>query len=111
MGRHLDLSGIVIPGRGLGVVRLSSPELIERLREVVGFPVVPGTLNVRLPEPFNRGLTSRYLAAAEISPDWEAETGQAGYFLVPGLIAGRYRCAAFSGRRARVPHRPDRAAR
>lgn len=30
-----------------------------------------------------------------ISPDWEARTGQAGYFFVPVLIAERYRGVAF----------------
>ena len=57
--------------------------------------LVPGTLNVRLPEPFERSLASLYIAASEISPEWEAETGQAGYFFLPVLVAGRYRCMAF----------------
>jgi CTP-dependent riboflavin kinase len=52
---------------------------------------VPGTLNVRLPEPRRRSSSWRYLAAATISPDWEAQSGQAGYFKAPVVIAGRYR--------------------
>ena len=35
------------------------------------------------------------MAAAEISADWEARSGQAGYFLAPVVIAGRYRGLAF----------------
>jgi CTP-dependent riboflavin kinase len=55
---------------------------MERLRELAGFEIVPGTLNVRLPRPVDRGSSWRYVAAAEISPDWEARSGQAGYFLI-----------------------------
>jgi CTP-dependent riboflavin kinase len=92
---HRDLTGIVIPGRGLGSVRMAQRHVLDRLQEVVGFPLVPGTLNVRLPGPLEQGLTTRYLAGAEIGPRWETETGQSGYFLAPVLVAGRYRGAAF----------------
>jgi len=74
---------------------MADPHLLDRLRELVGFSIVPGTLNVRLPERFDRVMTARYLAAAEISPDWEAETGQAGYLLALVLIAAGYRGVAF----------------
>jgi CTP-dependent riboflavin kinase len=100
-----DWSGIVARGRGLGAVRMSDPGLIGRLQELVGFPIVPGTLNVRLSGPIERNSRWRYLAAAEIGPDWEATTGQAGYFSVPVLIAGRYRGAAFQAEEPGYP--PD----
>lgn len=90
-----DLSGIVKPGRGLGAVLMSDEAVMERLEELAGFTVVPGTLNVRLPQPLERGPRWRYVAAAEITPDWEARTGQAGYFLAPVLVADRYRGLAF----------------
>ena len=90
-----DLSGIVEPGRGLGAGLMADEAVMERLVELAGFPVVPGTLNVRLPHPLERGPRWRYVAAAEITPDWEARTGQAGYFLAPVLVAGRYRGLAF----------------
>lgn len=57
---------------------MANSDVLDRLRELVGFPVVAGTLNVRLPEPLERSLTWRYLRSAEISPDWEAKSGQAG---------------------------------
>src|SRR2546429_3790317 len=95
MNRLAEVRGIVIPGRGLGAPRMSDPDLTARLAELVGFPVLPGTLNVRLPEPFDRSLASLHVAASDITPEWEAETGQAGYFFVPVLVAGRYRCMAF----------------
>ena len=95
MNPHDDLSGIVQPGRRLGAGLMADEAVIERLEELAGFRMVPGTLNVRLPQPLERGPRWRYVAAADIRPDWEARTGQAGYFLAPVLIAGRYRGLAF----------------
>jgi hypothetical protein len=46
---------------------------------------------VRLPRPLERGPNWRHLAADEITSDWEARTGQSGYFLAPVTVAGRYR--------------------
>jgi CTP-dependent riboflavin kinase len=90
-----DLSGIVEPGRGLGAGLMADEAVMQRLEELAGFPVVRGTLNVRLPQRLERGPCWRYVAAAEITPDWEARTGQAGYFLAPVLVAARYRGLAF----------------
>ena len=90
-----DLSGTVQTGRGLGAGLMADDAVMERLRELAGFAIVPGTLNVRLPQPLDRGFGWRYVAAAEITPDWEARSGQAGYFLAPVVIAGRHRGLAF----------------
>jgi CTP-dependent riboflavin kinase len=90
-----DLSGIVQPGRGLGAALMADAQIIQRLRELAGFPIVPGTLNVRLPRPLERGPHWRYTAASTLTHDWEARTGQAGYFLASVVIADRYRGLAF----------------
>jgi CTP-dependent riboflavin kinase len=74
---------------------MADPATLARVGDLAGFLPVPGTLNVVLPESLERGLLSRYLAAAEINPAWEAETGQAGYFLAEVLVAGRFRGLAF----------------
>jgi CTP-dependent riboflavin kinase len=95
MPEERDLSGIVQAGRGLGAGLMADRVVMEKLQELCGFPVVPGTLNVRLPGPLARGPGWRYMPAVEISPDWEARTGQAGYFLAPVTVAGRYRGLAF----------------
>ena len=95
MARGRDLSGVVMPGRGLGQERLAHSDTLARLQELLGFPVIPGTLNLRLPNPLERNLFSRYVPAAEIGAGWEADTGQAGYFLAPILVADRFRGAAF----------------
>lgn len=74
---------------------MADPETVRRASELAGFDVVPGTLNVRLPAPLERSPAWRYLPAAELGAEWETQTGQAGYFLAPVLIAGRYRGSAF----------------
>jgi CTP-dependent riboflavin kinase len=95
MPEQRDLSGIVQPGRGLGAGLMADRGVMETLQERSGFPVLPGTLNVRLPRPLERGPSWRYMPAAEITPDWEERTGQAGYFLASVTVAGRYRGLAF----------------
>ncbi len=95
MPEQRDLSGIVQAGRGLGAGLMADRVVMEKLQELSGFAVVPGTLNVRLPGPLVRGPSWRYMPAVEISPDWEARTAQAGYFLAPVTVAGRYRGLAF----------------
>jgi len=90
-----DLSGIVQAGRGLGAGLMADPVVMEKLQALTGFPVVPGTLNVRLPGPLERGPSWRYLPADEIASDWEARTGQEGYFLARVTVAGRFRGLAF----------------
>jgi CTP-dependent riboflavin kinase len=95
MPEQRDLSGIVQSGRGLGAGLMADRGVMETLQERSGFPVVPGTLNVRLPGPLERGPSWRYMPAAEIRRDWEERTGQAGYFLASVTVAGRYRGLAF----------------
>jgi CTP-dependent riboflavin kinase len=95
MPEQRDLSGIIQPGQGLGAGLMAHRAVMARLEELTGFSVVPGTLNVRLPRPLERGPSWRYVAADEITSDWEARTGQSGYFLAPVAVAGRYRGLAF----------------
>ena len=95
MPEQRDLSGIVEPGRGLGAGLMADRVVMDSLQQISGFPLVPGTLNVRLFGPLERGPSWRYVAAVEITPDWEARTGQTGYFLAPVTVAGRYRGLAF----------------
>jgi CTP-dependent riboflavin kinase len=90
-----DLRGVVQPGRGLGSGLMADTAVLERLQELAGLPLVPGTLNVRLAQPVERGDEWRYIDSTEIAPDWESRTGQSGYFIVPVTIAGRHRGLAF----------------
>jgi CTP-dependent riboflavin kinase len=95
LAEQRDLSGIVERGRGLGAGLMADSVVMHKLQELTGFPVVPGTLNVRLPAPLERGPSWDYMPAEEIAPDWEARTGQTGYFLARVTVAGRFRGLAF----------------
>jgi CTP-dependent riboflavin kinase len=106
MRSESDLSGIVEPGRGLGAGLMADRAVMEKLQNLAGFSIVPGTLNVRLPQPLARGSAWRYLAAAEIAPDWQARTGQAGYFLARVTIAEGYRGLAFQAVEPNEPGYP-----
>jgi protein-S-isoprenylcysteine O-methyltransferase Ste14 len=98
-----ELHGVVVPGRGRGAALLADDRVLDRIETLFGVRVVPGTLNVRLDVPFDRVMTS-YIAASDVDPNWEARTAQAGYHLVPVLVAERYRGIAFQ---ADEPGYPD----
>ena len=90
-----DLSGTVQPGRGLGAGLMADHAVMERLRELAGFAIVPGTLNVRLPRPLDRGSSWRYVAATEISPDSGGAKRAGGLFPRPVVIAERHGASPF----------------
>jgi protein-S-isoprenylcysteine O-methyltransferase Ste14 len=90
-----ELLGVVVQGSGRGADLLADDEVLGRIEENFGLRVVPGTLNVRLPAPFDRAVATGYVAASDVDPSWEARTAQAGYHVVPVVVAGRYRGIAF----------------
>ena len=45
--------GIVVPGRGFGAQRMANPTVLQAAQYLTGLILVPGTLNVRLPQPFD----------------------------------------------------------
>lgn len=89
------MTGTVASGRGLGAPRMAGSDVLARMRDLVGFALVPGTLNLRFPQPFERRLLPAYVSAEEIDPAWESLTGQAGYFIAAARVADRYRGLAF----------------
>jgi CTP-dependent riboflavin kinase len=86
---------------------MADDNVMKRLQDLAGFPIVPGTLNVRLPRALERDSSWRYVPAVEITPDWEARSGQAGYFITPVMIAGRFRGLAFQADEHRDPGYPS----
>jgi protein-S-isoprenylcysteine O-methyltransferase Ste14 len=92
---HHELHGVVVAGLGRGAALLDDGRVLDRIEELFGLRVVPGTLNVRLDGPFDRAMATSYVAASDVDPSWEARTAQAGYHMVPVLVAGRYRGIAF----------------
>jgi len=91
----LDLTGTVEPGRGLGTELMRDSHVAARFDEIAGFPLVPGTLNVRLPRPVMRDQRWRYLSAEEIAPDWSERSGQSGYFLAAAVVERAHRALVF----------------
>jgi CTP-dependent riboflavin kinase len=85
---------------------MADPAVLHRLQDVAGFPIVPGTLNLRLPAAPERDAHWHYVSAAEIGPEWQARTGQAGYFLARVTIAERYRGLAFQADEPAAPGYP-----
>ena len=77
--------------------------VLARMRDLAGFELVPGTLNLRFPQPFERRLLTAYISAEEIDPAWESLTGQAGYFFAAARVADRYRGLAFQADEAGYP--------
>ena len=95
----MAMIGRVRSGQGLGAPRMADPDVMALLERTVGFPPVPGTLNVMLDHPFDRPADTEYVNASLLSPDWAAATGQAGYWLTP-MLAGGPRRRRRPGRRA-----------
>ncbi|MCJ2531895.1 MAG: DUF120 domain-containing protein [Candidatus Thermoplasmatota archaeon] len=93
-----SLSGVVVPGRGLGAEAMADPELRTRLRRLFGFDPVPGTLNVLLPDPLPEPLTS-YVGWTDLgfSEDDSQVPGRRGLRYGSVLIEGQYRGIAFQG--------------
>jgi CTP-dependent riboflavin kinase len=86
---------------------MADDNVMERLQELSGFSLVPGTLNVRLIRALERDSRWRYVPAVDISPDWEARSGQAGYFITLVMISGRYRGLAFQADERGEPGYPS----
>ena len=87
--------GIVQSGRGLGGSFMSAPNILERLQQLVGCLIVPGTLNLRLTRPFDVPLAN-HLTFAELGVEYNfAEAGlefngAPGFHFGRVVIAGRY---------------------
>jgi riboflavin kinase len=90
----MRLVGRVRAGAGLGAPRMSDPHVMELISGSVGFRPVPGTLNVVLEQPFDRALATGYVSAKDLSPTWQDDVGQAGYWLTPIVVAGQFQAVA-----------------
>ena len=85
MGRRF--AGRVQPGYGLGAPLMSDPVLAERQRHhFTRFVPVPGTLNLRLPEPFDPRLFTKLVTAWELGE--VAEDHPYAPIRIAGVIPG-----------------------
>ena len=90
--------GIVLAGRGLGAPRMSQPTFLHAVRQLTDLTLVPGTLNVRLPHPFE-GTLPGYVTEEDLGGNvWRDHAPhRQGIRYGEVLIAGRYRGILFQG--------------
>ena len=95
MGNPGVYKGIVRTGRGGAVSEMSKPDGIEGFRMLTGLEIIPGTLNLRLTEPFDLSLL-KYLRFADVG--WEFDPaaqridfdGEIGVYYGPVIIAKKH---------------------
>jgi CTP-dependent riboflavin kinase len=96
--------GIVVPGRGFGAQRMANPAVLQAAQRLTALTLVPGTLNVRLPQPFD-GLLPWYFTEEELGGHvWRDHAPhRQGIRFGEVLIAGRYRGIVFQGDEPEYP--------
>jgi CTP-dependent riboflavin kinase len=96
--------GVVVSGRGFGAKRMANPFLLQAVQRFTDLHLVPGTLNVRLPQPFDGTLTG-YLTEDDLGGDvWRDHAPhRQGIRYGEVLIAGRYRGILFQGDEPEYP--------
>src|SRR5262249_37913125 len=96
--------GIVVPGRGFGAKRMANPAVLQAAQRLTDLILVPGTLNVRLPQPFD-GPLPWYFTEADVGGNvWRDHApNRIGIRCGAGLIAGRDRGLVFPGGEPEYP--------
>ena len=96
--------GIVVPGRGFGAQRMANPSLLQALKRLTDLTLVPGTLNARLPQPFDGTLTG-HLTEDDLGGNvWRDHApDRQGIRCGEVLTAGRYRGIMFQGDEPEYP--------
>ena len=96
--------GIVVPGRGFGAQRMANPSVLQAAQRLTALTLVPGTLNVRLPQPFD-GLLPWYFTEEHLGGHvWRDHApNRTGIRCGEVLIAGRYRGIVFQGDEPEYP--------
>jgi CTP-dependent riboflavin kinase len=99
-----DFRGVVVPGRGFGAQRMANPTVLQAAQRLTDLTLVPGTLNVRLPQPFN-GRLPWYLTEADLGGNvWRDHApNRTGIRCGKVIIAGRYRGMVFQGDEPEYP--------
>jgi CTP-dependent riboflavin kinase len=96
--------GIVVPGRGFGVKRMANPAVLHAAQRLTDLILVPGTLNVRLPQPFD-GPLPWYFTEADLGGNVWRDHAPHRIGIRGGAvrIAGRYRGIVFQGDEPEYP--------
>src|SRR5256885_11739491 len=101
-----DSQDVVVPGRGFGAQCKTNPAVLQAALRLTALTLVPGTLNVRLPQPFD-GLLPWYFTEDELCGHvWKDHApNRTGIRWREVLIAGHYRGIVFQGDEPAFP--PD----
>ena len=99
-----EFRGVVVPGRGFGAQRMANPAVLHTAQRLTALTLVPGTLNVRLPQPFD-GLLPWYPTETALGGNvWrDHASNRTGIRCGEVLIAGRYRGMVFQGDEPEYP--------
>jgi CTP-dependent riboflavin kinase len=92
--------GIVRAGRGGGVIEMLKPGALEQFSLLTGLPVIPGTLNIKLIQPFDLSLLKYYKfddIGWEFDPDTQGINyqGEIGTYCRRAIVAGKYPACVF----------------
>jgi CTP-dependent riboflavin kinase len=93
--------GVVVPGRGLAVPAMSRPVTEQAISQLTSLKIVPGTLNVELPEPFNAKLPN--YVSVEALGGIPGVPNRKGLRFGEVLIAHRFRGYVFQGDEPEYP--------
>ena len=96
--------GVAVLGRGFGAQRMTNPAVLQAAQRLTALTLVPGTLNVRLPQPFD-GLLPWYFTEEELGGHvWRDHAPhRQGIRFGEVLIAGQYRGIVFQGDEPEYP--------
>ncbi len=98
MSQKQVFKGYVRTGIGGAVTEMTRPGSLEEFRRVLGLPIIPGTLNIRLSEPFDLSLL-KYVRFSDIGWEFDPATqgikyrGEIGMHCGPVIVAGKYPAA------------------
>jgi CTP-dependent riboflavin kinase len=87
--------GIVRTGRGGAVSEMLKPGGLEGFQKLTGLEIIPGTLNMRLTEPFDLSLL-KYLRFSDVGWEFDPATqgidfdGEIGVYYGPVTIANKH---------------------
>ena len=95
MDKNKVYKGVIRTGRSGAVGEMSKPGFLEGFRMLTGLNIIPGTLNIKLTEPFDLTLL-KYLRFADVGWEFDPATqgidydGEIGAYYGRATIADKY---------------------
>ena len=95
MDKNIVYQGVIRTGRGGAVGEMSKPGGLEGFRRLTRLKIIPGTLNIKLTEPFDLSLL-KYLKFADMGWEFDPSTqgidydGEIGVYYGRATVADKY---------------------